>query len=521
MTPATGCFHAPEDFQPSRWSRADSVALWLVLAWVAVCFAQVVGFGFVNWDDYDLVLHNPLVVNPRSVPFLHHLTTPEVGYPTAVTVLTYRLEYALVGFDHPWVQHLGTLLLHLGNVALLFSIARRVGFGTMAAALVACVFGLHPAVAEPVSWLTGRKDVLALFFALATLRFALPTRSHRARLRSAAKWITFVLALFSKPVAIALVPMLVVMAIWQQEPSLPLARRMAKAIAHNGFAVVTALVFVPLAYLSHRAYGGLRVGEEVASSIRSAWYGLGAHLAIIVGIEPPCVQHLVSMPPPFTPKFDLLPLVAIGIACGIWRLTRGRERIIAVGAMLWAIFAYLPSSGLVPMKRFVADSYVYPVLPGLALALGAAFAAVLARYPEKLRLVHRALAPAMAVALGLMVIPSSARFRSTRALWADAMERRPAYPPFCRNWAVAMLEAGGPAKSLAATDLCIARFGAALFEKNRAIALFDLGQRDEAAEWMRRALDRDPGDINVPPELLRLAKLIAPAPPTEAGGRTP
>ena len=255
--------------------------------------------------------------------------------------------------------------------------------------------------------------------------------------------------------------------------------------------------------------------------MRSAWYGVGAHLAIILGIEPPCVQHVVSLPPPFTPRFDLLPVVALGAAVGIWRVTHGLPRIVAAGAMLWSIFAYLPSSGLVPMKRFIADSYVYPVLPGLALALGAAFSAVLARHPEKLRLVLRALVPALAVALGLMVVPSSGRFRSTRALWADAMERHPTYPPFCRNWAVAMLEAGGPAKSLAATDLCIARFGAALFEKNRAIALFDLGQRDEAAEWMRRALDRDPGDINVPPELLRLAKLIAPAPPTEAGGRTP
>jgi tetratricopeptide (TPR) repeat protein len=150
------------------------------------------------------------------------------------------------------------------------------------------------------------------------------------------------------------------------------------------------------------------------------------------------------------------------------------------------------------------------VLPGVALALGAAFSAVLARYPEKLRLVQRALVPALAVALGLMVIPSSGRFRSTGALWADAMERHPAYRPFCRNWAVAMLEVGGPAKSLAATDICIARFGPADFEKNRAIALFDLGQHDQAVEWMRRALDRDSTDLNVPPELLRLAKTIAP-----------
>ena len=57
-------------------TRADRIALSLLLAWVAICFLQVVGFGFVNWDDRALVMENPLVVNPGSVPFLHHFTTP-------------------------------------------------------------------------------------------------------------------------------------------------------------------------------------------------------------------------------------------------------------------------------------------------------------------------------------------------------------------------------------------------------------------------------------------------------------
>jgi len=281
---------------------------------------------------------------------------------------------------------------------------------------------------------------------------------------------------------------------------------MARAIVHSGFEIVAALAFVPIAYLGHRAFGGLRVGEEVASSLRSAWYGLGAHLALIVGIEPPCVQHVVALPPPFTPRFDLLPLLALGVAIGLWRVLDRPARIVAAGAALWSMFAYLPSSGLVPIKRFIADSYVYPVLPGVGVVLGVVFSSTLARYPERLRLVRRALVPILAVGLGLLVIPSSGRFRTTQDLWADAMERYPAHWPLCRNWAVATLETGGPAKSLAATDLCIARFGPANFEKNRAMALFELGRHDEAATWMRRALDRDPSDLHVPPELLQLAQ---------------
>ena len=486
------------------WSQAEKLALGLVLLLVALTFVQVAGFGFVNWDDRDLVLQNPLIVRPGSVPLLHHLTTPESGYPIPITILSYRIEHALVGFDHPWLQHLVSVLFHLGSVVLVFGIARIVGASVAGAALASCIVGLHPAVGEPVSWLTGRKDVLALFFMLATLRLALSGgRSRRLHL---ARGAAFVLALGSKPVAVALVPMLVVLSFTREDPAQPWLRRLISAAKQNAFELVVALVFVPVAYLSHRAFGGLRDGEQVATSLRSAWYGLGAHLAIVAGIEPPCVQHVVEMPPRFTARFDLLPIAVAGIAVVVLRQLRRPARVTASLALAWAALAYLPSAGLVPMRRFLADSYVYPVLPGVGIALGIALTDLLGRAPNGLRLVRTLIVPIVAVGLALLAVPSSGRFRNTASLWADAMEQNPSSWQMCRNWAVAMVEVGGPAKSLAATDTCIEHFGREHFEKNRAVALFDLGRTDEAALWMRQALHRNPGDSNVPPELLRRAK---------------
>jgi len=486
------------------WSQAEKLALGLVLLLVALTFVQVAGLGFVNWDDRDLVLQNPLIVRPGSVPLLHHLTTPESGYPIPVTILSYRIEHALAGFDHPWLQHLVNLFFHLGSVALVFGIARIVGASVAGAALAGCIVGLHPAVGEPVSWLTGRKDVLALFFMLATLRLALSGgRSPRLHL---ARGAAFVLALGSKPVAVALVPMLVVLAFVRQDPAQPWLRRLTAATKQNAFEIAVALVFVPAAYLSHRAFGGLRDGEQVATSLRAAWYGLGAHLAILVGIEPPCVQHLVEPPPRFTARFDLLPLALAGATVALLHQLRKPARVTASLALVWSALAYLPSAGLVPMRRFIADSYVYPALPGVGIAFGMALTDLLARAPNGLRLVRSLIVPVVAVGLALLAVPSSGRFRNTASLWADAMESNPASWQMCRNWAVAMVELGGPAKSLAATDTCIERFGRDHFEKNRAVALFDLGHVEEAVLWMRQALAHNPRDTNVPPELLRRAK---------------
>ena len=492
------------------WMRADHVVIALILLWVAACFAQTLGFGFVHWDDHDFVLQNPLVVSPRAVPLLHHFTTPEVGYPIPVTISSYRIEYALVGFDHPWIQHLVNLLIHLCNVGLVFAVARTVGIGTLGAAFAASLMGLHPVVSEPTSWITGRKDLLALFFSLATILLALGAPGRSSWPRRIGRALTFLLALLSKPVAVALAPMLVLIAMAGNDRRVPWRRRLGGALADNAAEIVVGLAYLPYTWLGYRAFGASRTGEEFASSLRSAWYGLGAHLALLGGIESPCVQHMTpSFPPPFTARFDLLPVVAgAAVAALLWRL-RGRARVVAATALACSLLAYLPSSGIVPIRRFIADSYLYPVLPGVGIALALALEGVLAHvpnHPRHLRSLRWALVPALALCLGLLLIPASGRFRTTMDLWDDARQRYPSYWRPCRNWAVAMQEIGGPAKTLEATDHCIARFGPDHFEKNRAVALFELGRHEEAGAWMRRSLDREPGERNVPPALLQLAE---------------
>jgi len=496
---------APRDGSRRSLGRGDRLPLALLLVWIGLCFVQTLGFGYVNWDDREFILQNPLIANPAAASLLDHLITPGLGYPIPVTILSYNLEHALVGFEGPWLSHLSNLLCHLANVALLFALARKLGLGALAAAFAAMLFGLHPVVSEPVAWLTGRKDLLALGFALVSVHLALDARPRPAR--RLARLLTFLLALFSKPVALALLPVLVLVTVATRHGELSWARRLMRALGANAPELVAGLIYLPLTWLGYRAFGASRVGEAAVSSLRSAWYGLGVHLALVLGIEPPCVQHLPpSFPPPLSPVFDLLPIVAgLGLGVLFWRL-RGPLRARVAVALACALFAYLPSSGVVPLKRFIADSYVYPVLPGLALAVALLFESWLERAKARLVLVRRFSVPTLAVLLGLLTIPYAGRFRSTSTLWAHAMERYPDSWRMCRNWAVAMQEIGGPARTLQATDRCIARFGAANFERNRAVALFELGRREEAAQWMRRALTADPTERNVPSELLRLAE---------------
>ncbi|MCA9602192.1 MAG: hypothetical protein KC417_09220, partial [Myxococcales bacterium] len=92
---------APEEARPStaptNIARTDAHAWrWRVgvVAFAFVFHLTSLGFGFLEWDDPLHVSRNNLVVAPQTRTWTEHLTTPALGYPIPVTVLTYRAEAA-------------------------------------------------------------------------------------------------------------------------------------------------------------------------------------------------------------------------------------------------------------------------------------------------------------------------------------------------------------------------------------------------------------------------------------------
>ena len=151
-----------------------------VLAFLA--FLPTLEATFVNWDDEASFLTNTAYRGFGWAELRWMLTTTFLGHWSPLTWMTWSLNYVTGGLD-PWGYHLGNLLLHSANVALLWLVARRllaIGSGapitsaTIAsgATIAALVWGLHPLRAEAVAWASARRDVLCgLFYLLAVLAY--------------------------------------------------------------------------------------------------------------------------------------------------------------------------------------------------------------------------------------------------------------------------------------------------------------------------------------------------------------
>ncbi len=165
---------------------------------VFTVFSTALKNGFVNWDDAQYVLSNPALRGS----WLDALGFSP-GYYHPLTTLTYKLEFVLFGLN-PFPYHFTNLILHLIACVSAFYLLTALGTRRQAAFIGALLFGIHPVHAEPVAWISGRKELLWGIFSSWTLvsyfRF-IDTKLKRYFVYSLA---FFTLGVFSKPFAVVL-----------------------------------------------------------------------------------------------------------------------------------------------------------------------------------------------------------------------------------------------------------------------------------------------------------------------------
>jgi hypothetical protein len=130
---------------------------------VLAAYGPALRAGFI-WDDDDYVTENPLLHTPDGFERIWlSMDAPSQYFPLVYTA--FRIEYGLWGLD-PFGYHLINVLFHAANALLLWLLLRRLDIS--GAWFAAAVFALHPVHVESVAWITERKNVMSLFFSLAS-----------------------------------------------------------------------------------------------------------------------------------------------------------------------------------------------------------------------------------------------------------------------------------------------------------------------------------------------------------------
>ena len=153
---------------PNRMQVAGALLVGIL---ALALYSRTLGYEFINLDDVQYIVNNPVVSGGLSWKAVDAAwTTASVTYWAPLLWMSFMVDQEISG-GAPWSFHLTNVLLFALSVGLLFALVRRWTGRNGIAFATALLWALHPARVESVAWITERKDVLSGLFFLLVLWF--------------------------------------------------------------------------------------------------------------------------------------------------------------------------------------------------------------------------------------------------------------------------------------------------------------------------------------------------------------
>lgn len=397
---------APAPATSPRWPTA---LLCLLLA-LAVYLPAALGAKLLQFDDN-------FFFGPDNPEFREGLAAVlDPGRPIAnaylpVAHLSLWLDFAWTGTAPLW-PHLHALLLHALAGFVLVRFLLQLGASRFVAHAAGAWFVVHPALAESVAWVSGRKDLLSGLFVFAALHQTVGFARRPSGWRALGLLLLAALAMYSKATAVVLPFLAALVCLCVPGPR---TRWFAP--------LLLLLAVVPIA-LHHQA-----IAAAEGTMADGPWM---ARLQQVPGAFAHYLQtalwptRLNVLYPEVATLGRFRDAVGVGsvvlgsfVALAIVAWWRPAWRLPALG--LWAFgCALLPFNTAFPASSIAAaDRYLYLAIPGLALAAAAALARVAgARGPW--------LAGAAALGLAWLAGGRAHSFADDQTLWTTSLATDPA-----------------------------------------------------------------------------------------------
>jgi len=205
-------------------------------------------FGSFVFDDRQTILNHPQIQKITNLPLFlfspYFFQKPQSGIYRPLTMTTYTIDHLWLKTNSAFFFHLTNVLLHSFNVVLVFILVQKLFKNKKLSFFTALLFASHPIHTEAVSWISGRPELLAFFFALLSIIFFLKKKWLQTN-------IFLLLALFSKETAIILIPLYIYLFFSNKPSTTPmvLGKKLKQSFNLNS---VYCLLFTVCIYFSFR-----------------------------------------------------------------------------------------------------------------------------------------------------------------------------------------------------------------------------------------------------------------------------
>ncbi len=359
----------------------------LMLALITLmAYWQVRNNEFINLDDNLYVTDNPHVQN--GITFtgaLWAFTSIHNGQWHPLTWLSHMLDCNLYGLN-PNGHHMTNLLIHMGNTVLLFIVFFRMTGGLWQSVFIAALFAVHPLHVESVAWVSERRDVLYAFFWMLTMWAYLRYAEVLKPKRFLFVVLFFVLASMSKPMAVTLPFILLLIDYWPlrrfkfhgtnceeyQEftPSPHRARQnlsISRLISEKISLFILAALLSLFTIFANSKVGALSAFARLPLKVRVE-NAVVSYVKYVVKMFWPNRLAVLYPHPVHLPSFEVALAAMSFLVAAVLVFLAGRKRPYVIVGCLWYTVTLLPTAGLLQSGvQAMADRFTYIPFIGLSI----------------------------------------------------------------------------------------------------------------------------------------------------------
>jgi hypothetical protein len=354
-----------------RWIgdlRQKPVLLGTLLAFATMLlYARVAHHEFLVFDDDVYVTKN---IHVNAGLHLANVVWAFISFHEAnwhpLTWISHMVDCQLFGL-RPGPHHLVNVALHAANVMLLFWLLQRATGAVWRSLFVAALFAAHPLNVETVAWVAQRKSLLSLFFSLLTIGaygwYARRTDWKRYLLVVSA----FSLALMSKPMAVSLPLILLLVDYWPLDryADLPWRSRWTRLTVEKIPLFLMSVAASKVTVAAQRAGGALADTTKLPFAVRLGNAIISYVAYIGKTVWPAKLSVFYPHPEQSLNWSDVIAATVILAAISVAVFYFRQARYLAMGWLFFFV-TLVPVIGIVQVGRqAMADRYAYVPCVGL------------------------------------------------------------------------------------------------------------------------------------------------------------
>jgi protein O-mannosyl-transferase len=416
-------------FAASPFARLAGLGLLLAILTIAL-YEPIARHPFVNYDDGDYIVENPHIQSGLDFATVKWAVTAAYAanwHP--FTWIVHALDFQIYGMDAGG-HHFTSVMFHAANVVLFFLLFAAATRSIEAGFFAAAIFAVHPLNVESVVWAAELKNLLCTFFVLLAAGAYGWYACRPAVGRYILVVLLFVLALASKPMAITLPFVFLLLDFWPLSRIQKIGTRAQRFEIPQSSSVRLIVEKLPLfAFSAASAWITVRA-QTAGNATNMIEAPLGSRLANALVA---CATYIEKMfiptnLAPFYPfpvhgipawQIVVSALALLGISALVFRYRLQRPYLIT--GWLWFLGTLVPVLGIVQVgAQARADRYVYIPMMGLLVIIGLPYfeTAAAKKWSMTARIAPLAIA---IVILAVVSVRQISYWGSSYALWTHTI----------------------------------------------------------------------------------------------------